>query len=203
MDIEFHSPKEVRMFSRIKNSLGLALLLSLMTSIAVFAKGGFSFITVAGAGLKESVRITDAALTEGFFTFANFYEDRVDAPANPGEGYEITRYYLDGKREIAFDRLHYYPVTGFVFYDGIVNGESEYDSEWYTSNPKIAVVLEGALLTPTQAPTTILQSRTVNAIGQAGTPAPQNQAMTMGIAIVAGLAAVFGFAYWFCKPAVQ
>jgi hypothetical protein len=137
--------KEVSMFSRIRIAAGLALLLVLVTSITVFAKGGFSFIVITGPGLKEEVRATDSSLTEDFFAFADFYRDKIEAPANPGQGYEITRYYVDGKREIAFDQLHYYPETGYVFYDGIVNGKSEYDGEWYTANPAVKKVFESVL----------------------------------------------------------
>jgi hypothetical protein len=46
---------------------------------------------------------------------------------------------------IIFDRLHYYPETGFVFYDGIENGDSEYDGEWYLADPGIRTVFESAL----------------------------------------------------------
>jgi hypothetical protein len=133
------------MISRIRNAVGLAFLLALITSVIVFAKGGFSFISIVGPGIGEEVRATDLKLTEDFFAFADFYRDRIEAPAEPGPGYEITRYYVDGKREIAFDRLHYYPSTGFVFYDGIVNGDSEYDGEWYSANPAVKTVFESTL----------------------------------------------------------
>ena len=133
------------MFTRTRVALGLTLLLSLITSVTAFAKGGFDFIAISGPNLKEEVRVTDLALTEDFFTFANFYEDKTEAPTDPGEGYEITRHYIDGNHDIIFDRLHYYPETGFVFYDGIENGESEYDGEWYTANPEIKSTFESAL----------------------------------------------------------
>jgi len=133
------------MFFRIRIALGLAVLLTLITSITAFAKGAFSFIAVTGANLKEEVRVTDPALTTDFFAFADFFQNKIEVPANPGAGYDITRYYIDGKREIAFDRLHYYPESGFVFYDGIVNGSSEYDGKWYTAKPEIKTVFENAL----------------------------------------------------------
>ena len=133
------------MLKHIRVTLGLALILSLITSVTAFAKGGFAFIAIRGPGSKEEVLVADPALTEDFFTFANFYEDKTKAPADPGQGYEILRYYVDGKREIIFDRLHYYPESGFVFYDGIENGESEYDGEWYTANPEIKSIFETAL----------------------------------------------------------
>jgi hypothetical protein len=135
------------MFSRIQIALVLALLLTLLTSITVFAKGSFSFIEITGAKLKDEVRLSDPALTTDFFTFADFYRNKTETPIDPGVGYEITRYYLDGSREIAFDKFHYYPDTGFVYYDGIVNGSSEYDGKWYTAQPEIKSTFETALFT--------------------------------------------------------
>src|SRR5262245_9542545 len=119
------------MFPRIRIALGLALLLTLFTFITVWAKGSFSFIAITGAKLTGEVRISDPALTNDFFTFADFYQDEAKAPIDPGVGYEITRYYANGNTGTAFDRLHYYPETGFVYYDGIANGgSSEYDGKW-------------------------------------------------------------------------
>lgn len=133
------------MFTRIRVAMGIAFVALFITSISAFAKGGFSFIAITGSGLKDEIRSSDPALTEDFFAFADFYRNKTSEPANPGAGYEIRRYYIDGKREIPFDRLHYYPETGFVYYDGIVNGSSEYDGEWYTAKPGIKPILEGAL----------------------------------------------------------
>ena len=133
------------MFTRIRIAIGFALAALLVTFNLAFAKGGFDFIMVSGPNLKESVRVNDSQLTTDFFTFASFYEDRTKAPADPGVGYEITRHYVQGVSDVIFDRLHYYPETGLVFYDGIENGESEYDGEWYTANPEIRSVFEGAL----------------------------------------------------------
>jgi hypothetical protein len=85
-------------------------------------------------------------LTEDFFAFADFYQNQTEAPSNPGIGYEVTRFYLGGSREYAFDRLHYYPDTGFVYYDGIVGGSSEYDGEWYPARPEIKAIFEDTVL---------------------------------------------------------
>lgn len=136
------------MFSRIRIAIGLALILTLFTSINVSAKGSFSFIAVTGAKLADEVRISDPALTQDFFTFADFYRSKAEAPVDPGVGYEITRYYVNGYTETPFDKLHYYPETGFVYYDGIANGgSSEYDGAWYTAQPAIKSTFESALLT--------------------------------------------------------
>jgi len=133
------------MFSRIRIAAGLALMLTLVTSITVFAKGSFAFIRITGPDLTEAVQISDPALTTDFFTFADFFRNKTEVPAEPGIGYEITRYYVDAGRESVFDMLHYYPDTGFVYYDGIVNGSSEYDGKWYTAQSAIKPIFETAL----------------------------------------------------------
>lgn len=135
------------MLSRIRIALGLALLLSLLTSITALAKGQFSFIAVTSGQLTDEVRLSVPALTEDFFAFADFYENKTEAPADPGVGYEITRYYINGHTETAFDRLHYYPETGYVYYDGIVDGSSEYDRKWYIAKPDMQKTFETALNT--------------------------------------------------------
>ena len=63
------------MFSRFRIAFGSALLLALITSITAFAKGSFAFIGIPGPDLKEAVRLSDPALTEDFFTFADFFRD--------------------------------------------------------------------------------------------------------------------------------
>jgi hypothetical protein len=194
------------MFSRIRKSLGLALLLSLLASMTVHAKGGFSFITVTGADLKGEVRISDPALTEDFFTFANFFEDRADAPADPGIGYEITRYYVDGKREIVFDRLHYHPEAGYVYYDGIVNGSSEYDGKWYAAIPEVHSRFESALNTELrmmglrEPEAWQAQMPSAGAADPAGQEQPAARAtmqpLVISILLVVVIAVLLAFAFW-------
>ena len=184
------------MILRIRFAIGLALSLTLITSITVFAKGGFSFITVTGKDLKDAVRLTDPALTEDFFAFADFFQDKAKEPANPGAGYEITRYYIDGKRDVAFDRLHYYPGTSFVYYDGIVNGSSEYDGEWYTAKPEIKTVFENVLLKQTQLAAPIAQPQPVISVDptQTGKSVAPSQSVIL-IAVTAGTAFILAFAF--------
>jgi hypothetical protein len=131
---------------RNRTALGLALLLTLITSTVALAKGNFAFIIVSGGNLKNKLRLTDPALTNDFLVFADlFRNEQAEAPANPGIGYEITRYYSDNGVEQAFDHLHYYPDTGFVYYDGMVNGWSEYDGHWYRAQPRVKTAFEKAL----------------------------------------------------------
>lgn len=118
----------------------LLLVLGLLIPATVaLAKGNFDYITVKGPGITGEINITNPALTDDFFVFADFRQGAVPAPADPGQGYQIIRVYLetvDGKpTDQLFDQLHYYPYTGYVFYDGLVNGVSEYDGKWYAANP--------------------------------------------------------------------
>ena len=134
------------MFIRIRVALGLTFVMIFLTSITAFAKGGFSFIAINGPSLKAEVRSSDPALTEDFFAFADFYRNKTGAPAEPGPGYEVTRCYIEGARVVVFDHLHYYPNTGFVFYDGIAGGGwSEYDGKWYTAKAEVRTAFEKAL----------------------------------------------------------
>lgn len=189
------------MFSRIRIAFGLALLLTLITSITVAAKGSFSYITISGPNLKDEVRATDPALTDDFFAFADFYRDKAEAPANPGLGYEVTRYYVDGKREIAFDRLHYYPDAGFVYYDGIINGLSEYDGKWYTAKPEIKTIFESTLsitsLAQNQSITSVSEPQSIKSVAQskARQSIPQPPWIIL-IPVIAGVVGILVFAFW-------
>lgn len=186
------------MFTRVRVALGLTLLLGLISTVTASAKGGFDFITITGPNLKEAVRVTDISLTEDFFTFANFSEDKTKAPADPGQGYEILRYYVDGQREIIFDRLHYYPEAGFVFYDGIENGESEYDGEWYTANPEVKTIFESALSiqSGSAAPMEKKESAPASSQPQAESPKPSRlESLPVLLTVATGLAALIVFAF--------
>ncbi|RJP50317.1 MAG: hypothetical protein C4557_09925 [Anaerolineaceae bacterium] len=121
-----------------------------------FAKGNFDYITIKGPGITGEINVTNPALTDDFFAFADFTQGEAPAPADPGQGYLVIRVYVktmgNKPTDQVFDELHYYPYTGYVFYDGIVNGESEYDGKWYAANPAAnepfrAVLAERARLT--------------------------------------------------------
>lgn len=191
------------MFFRIRVALGMALLVTLTTSIAALAKGGFSFISVTGGDLKDELRLTDPDLTNDFFTFADFSQARTKAPKDPGMGYEITRYYIDGTRETPFDRLHYYPETRLVYYDGIVNGSSEYDGEWYTAQPGIRDVFESALsgkVKPIEP--AVQQKAPASQKAQTNTSDSRTQVLML-IAVTAGFAGILLLASWLRKPVTR
>ena len=189
------------MLTRIRIAIGLAVLLTLLTFLAAYAKGNFSFITIQGPDMKDPVRVTDPALTTDWFAFADFPRGAVDAPANPGTAYEIMRYYIDGSREQAFDRLHYYPDTGFVYYDGIVGGSSEYDGKWYPAKPGIEVTFKSALVKA-------IQSKPGDAVAadQSAGASRSETSATQSVApfnITAWLAVILVLAFWLRKPSAH
>lgn len=172
------------MFYRIRIAVGAAVLIAFLTYIIASAKGGFSFIDITGGNLKASLRVTDPDLTTDFFAFADFSQRKTKVPANPGTGYEITRYYVDGTDETPFDRLHYYPETGFVYYDGMMNGSSEYDGNWYLANPEIKAAFEGALSSQIKSVAPNAPQR-VPALKQAQADTPNLQSQRILLSVIA------------------
>lgn len=118
-------------------------------SALVFAKGNFDYITVKGPGITGEINITNPALTSDFFAFADFTQGEVPAPADPGQGYQIVRVHVitenDKPTPTPFDQLHYYPYTGYVYYNGLADGSSEYDGKWYSANPSADEPFRAAL----------------------------------------------------------
>ena len=192
------------MLTRLRIATGFALAAILITASNAFAKGGFSFITITGPNLKQAVRVTDTSLTTDFFTFANFYEDKTKAPENPGEGYEITRHYEQGLSDVIFDRLHYYPESGFVFYDGIENGDSAYDGECYTANPETKPAFETALSVQTGPAASAEKNQPVAPVSQAQPAVSSSPTLLILVIVVTtGLAAFFFLGFWRRKPSIH
>ncbi|MCC6300359.1 MAG: hypothetical protein IT314_13780 [Anaerolineales bacterium] len=127
-----------------KTLWALFALLLLLPTIAL-AKGEFDYITVEGPGLSGELTITNPALTDDFFAFADFTKEAIEAPADPGEGYQIIRYYVVENKAQPFDSLSYFPYTGFVYYNGLAEGSSEYDKKWFAANPSANEPFHAAL----------------------------------------------------------
>lgn len=120
----------------MKKLIALFFMLGLLIpSIWVFAKGEFDYITIKGPGITGEINVTNPVLTQDFFAFADFSRGSIDAPPDPGQGYQVVRVYVVDNKDQPFDQLHYYPYTGYVYYDGLVSGSSEYDGKWYVANP--------------------------------------------------------------------
>ncbi|HMS00627.1 MAG TPA: hypothetical protein PKK96_03360 [Anaerolineales bacterium] len=130
----------------------VAILLVLIPSISALAKGDFTYITVSGPGITGDLTISNPTLTQNFFAFGDFSKGAVDAPADPGEGYRIIRSYVVDSKEAPFDSLQYYPYTGYVYYNGLGEGSSEYDKKWFIADPAakepfLSALKQRALLT--------------------------------------------------------
>jgi len=126
---------------RLRALIGLALSLLLMLLAfprAASAKGAFGLVVISG-GLAADIEVTDRHLLD-FGSFNDFSQSLIEAPADPGTGYVISRGWPnDAFTPFApWDRLRYYPGAagqpGYVFYEGLVNGSSEYDGHWYRAS---------------------------------------------------------------------
>jgi len=122
------------------------LFVILFSTTSALAQGPFSYITVRGPGISGDLSVTNPALLD-FFAFADFSKGPVEVPTDPGEGYEVVRSLVDGKTNKVqnFDYLHYYPDTSHVYYDGLVEGSSEYDGKWYIARPESEAAFRSAL----------------------------------------------------------
>jgi hypothetical protein len=131
------------MAGKMTRASAVLLILGLLTTGVVSAKGGPSKVTISGPGLVDVVEVTDPKLLQAFefYRFENISR-RIEAPADPGEGYVITRYVRDGRypqdeaKLIAWDRAIYYPGSagevGVVFLEGLIGPNSnEFDGYWY------------------------------------------------------------------------
>jgi hypothetical protein len=101
------------------------------------AKGNFSKIIIKDLETMNDIVVTDPSLL-GFFALSDFKDGTKDSP-QVGSGYEITRYFQnDSGDSRPFDRLYYYPSSegdsGYIFYEGLINGASEYDGKWFQTS---------------------------------------------------------------------
>jgi hypothetical protein len=70
----------------------------------------------------------------------DFAAGPLDEPAGLGEGYTLERQFQNGRAFQSFDRVTYFPdpngERGYVRYEGIVNGWSDYDGKWFRATAK-------------------------------------------------------------------
>jgi hypothetical protein len=158
----------------------LLMLLSFPRSASA-GGGPFGQIVISGGGLPADIEVTDRHLLD-FFAFSNFYETRIPAPAAPGIGYTVTRgSFTDSGAFAPWDRLRYYPGSdwhpSYVYYEGLLNGQSEYDGHWYRASANadkyMLPLLSGQPVAPMSAPS----------------PVPLIAAVVLSALLVVGLAA--------------
>jgi len=102
------------------------------------AKGPFDRVTVSGGLIENEVEVSDPLLMD-FFSLSILHNAGIEQPQVEGEGYLVIRYFKDENGSFtAWDSLRFYPSNeesgGYVYYEGLVNGSSEYDGNWYLAS---------------------------------------------------------------------
>lgn len=134
--------------------VGLILAVLLTTARSVSAKGNFDKVTIQDIGSGREIAVTDPALM-GFFAFSDFDNGTRETPKVTGPGYEVMRWAIsreDGITYVPVDRLRWYDTSstntlgrGWIFYEGLINGSSEYDGKWFTSTRNGDALMENTL----------------------------------------------------------
>ncbi len=137
----------------------VALAMALMAISLASAKGSFTTVVIMGLGTGELRIVSDPGL-EGFFALSDFTNGSKEA-TNPGstfaDSYELTRIGEgEDRRLFAIDRLRYVPPGseehGYIFYEGLINGSSEYDGRWFLATPAGDEVMKRILSSPPSTP---------------------------------------------------
>lgn len=123
----------------------LLVLALVIPTMVVFAEGNFDYVVIKGFGIMEDINVSNPLLTQDYYAFADFSKGGIAPPADPGIGYQVIRMHAEGSKGVPYDQLHYYPDSGFVYYDGIVNGFSELGTQWYAANPAVEAPFRAAL----------------------------------------------------------
>ncbi|MBX3086020.1 MAG: hypothetical protein KF716_30570 [Anaerolineae bacterium] len=117
--------------------------------------------------------MTDSAFLD-FWAFSDFTDGTREAPKVVGPAYEVTRWYLadDGKTYVMWDRLRYYHTSsentagrGWVYYEGLVNGGSEYDGRWYLSTRHADALMESIIFVEPNATVTSSSPASESTVG--------------------------------------
>jgi hypothetical protein len=120
----------------------LLLLLPLQTALA---GGCCGVATIRSLDTGRVLVATRGQATLGYdltaFTSFTDFRLRTAAPTRSGPAYEVDR---DG-----WDHLRYYPGTGdepgAAYYEGLYNGSSEYDHQWFAVPPEQDATLRRVL----------------------------------------------------------
>jgi len=119
-----------------------ALAIALIATSLASAKGNFTTVVVMRLGTGELRIVHDPDLV-GFFALSDFTKGSREV-TNPGstyaDSYELTRVGEgEGGGLFAIDRVRYVPPgssqLGYIFYEGLINGSSEYDGKWFPTTP--------------------------------------------------------------------
>lgn len=128
---------------RLKVLISSLMILTIGSHVAL-AKGPANKIVITGPGVEGELEITDQETLNSLSMtrLEDFLHGQLENPPLVGdEGYEMTRYFETGPEQFRpFDKVVYYPVPeegrGYIFYDGIIDGSSEYDDHWFNATPE-------------------------------------------------------------------
>ncbi len=100
-----------------------------------------NLVILNGPGLAEDTQLDDPIFTHFLsLTLLEDIESPLDEPHELGYAYTLERWFVDDDGQGGhFDTATYYThphgELGYIYYDGIHNGWSEYDEQWYRVNP--------------------------------------------------------------------
>jgi len=128
----------------------LGLMGALALAVPAFAKGTFDRLLVYGEG--QAIPVTDPSLM-AFTAFNDFASPYPGTPSLTTAGFLIVRGAIDPTTGefLPVDTLRFFPTSEgegsrpFVYYEGLVNGWSEYDHKWYAAKPEAAAALQELL----------------------------------------------------------
>jgi hypothetical protein len=129
-----------------------------LVSIPVQAKGPADRLVISSSRLDEDIVVTDSVLLSllSWEYLIDLPTPLAELPQDIGDGYEILREYRDGDSYHPFDQMVYYPSqagqSGYVFFEGIVNGSSEYDGKWFAAKPEGEAVIQRLVSYPNLNP---------------------------------------------------
>ena len=127
---------------------------------AAEAKGeNFDKVVIYGNGV--AIESNDSSFL-AFEFFNNYTLPYPGTPSVVGEGFLIVRFGQDQQTGefIAVDSLRFFPTSlssgskPFVYYEGLVNGWSEYDRNWYDAKPEAVATIE-KMINPEAGPSTL------------------------------------------------
>lgn len=176
-------------FRRSLTVLSITLGLLIVISKIGLAKGNFARITIKSLESGQDIIVT-APVYNSFFTFSDMVDGVTQTPEGLGAGYEITRWYkaADGESYQPFDRLRWYPSTGtatqgrgWIFYEGLINGASDYDGKWFIATRNGDNLLREATIFLTDQQLATSQNNT-EALNVAKSPGQSNPEPEMEVA---------------------
>lgn len=135
--------------------LGLIVAASAWLGLQAVSAKGSNYVVITQRDLSEPIIVDDLALASrlSLTMLEDVDHGAIDEPTNLDldAGYRLERGFFEENVEtfVPWDASVYYPDPeggrGYVFYDGIINGGSEYDNKWYRARMEAEAVLQQVL----------------------------------------------------------